>query len=215
MSTPSTPSIRILLLDDHVLFRESLARLLAAEPDFDVVAQCGSIESALEQIATGDIDLVLLDLDLGSENGSDFARRAGELGFTGKMLVVTAGVAMAEAAELVRAGIAGIFMKHHSAATLAREIRSVVAGRVSFDHTLLHGVMDASTAPAVAPRSRPLTVREQHVLAGIFEGLGNKEIAARLGVSESSVKATLQQLFAKTGVRTRSQLVRIALEQRW
>jgi DNA-binding NarL/FixJ family response regulator len=58
-----------------------------------------------------------------------------------------------------------------------------------------------------------LTQREHQVLSYVFEGLGNKEIAARIGASESSVKATLQQLFSKTGVRTRSQLVRIALEQ--
>ena len=62
-------------------------------------------------------------------------------------------------------------------------------------------------------RTRPFTEREQLVISCVFEGLANKEIAARIGVSESSVKATLQQLFSKTGVRTRSQLVRIVLEQ--
>jgi len=62
-------------------------------------------------------------------------------------------------------------------------------------------------------RSRRFTEREQQVLSYVFEGLANKEIAARIGVSESSVKAALQQLFSKTGVRTRSQLVRIVLEQ--
>jgi DNA-binding NarL/FixJ family response regulator len=63
------------------------------------------------------------------------------------------------------------------------------------------------------PRTRKLTEREEQVLRGVFEGMANKQIADRLQVSESSVKATLQQLFQKTGVRTRSQLVRIALEQ--
>jgi len=63
-------------------------------------------------------------------------------------------------------------------------------------------------------RTRPFTEREQQVLPCVFDGFANKEIAARIGVSESSVKATLQRLFSKTGVRTRSQLVRIVLEQR-
>ena len=69
--------------------------------------------------------------------------------------------------------------------------------------------------PSALPESKgeQFTERERHVLSYIFEGLANKEIAERIGVSESSVKATLQQLFSKTGVRTRSQLVRIALEQ--
>jgi len=62
-------------------------------------------------------------------------------------------------------------------------------------------------------RTGAFTEREQQVLSCVFEGLANKEIAARIGVSESSIKATLQQLFSKTGVRTRSQLVRIVLEQ--
>jgi len=68
------------------------------------------------------------------------------------------------------------------------------------------------TAEEELPRTRKLTEREQQVLAGVFEGMANKQIGERLQVSESSVKATLQQLFQKTGVRTRSQLVRIALE---
>jgi DNA-binding NarL/FixJ family response regulator len=75
-------------------------------------------------------------------------------------------------------------------------------------------ILAQAAAPAEPqPAHRPLTDREHEVLRGVFEGLGNKEIAARLGVSESSVKASLQNLFQKTGVRTRSQLVRIALER--
>jgi len=72
----------------------------------------------------------------------------------------------------------------------------------------------AETAPPAADhRGERFTPRERLVLSQVFEGLANKEIAGRIGVSESSVKATLQQLFAKTGVRTRSQLVRIVLER--
>jgi len=73
--------------------------------------------------------------------------------------------------------------------------------------------MVGRSAEVEIPRTRKLTDREQQVLSGVFEGLANKQIAERLQVSESSVKATLQQLFQKTGVRSRSQLVRIALEQ--
>jgi two-component system nitrate/nitrite response regulator NarL len=133
-------------------------------------------------------------------------------GFGGKVLVVTAGVVDSEAAELIRNGVSGIFMKHNSAALLAQGIRDVMAGKVLFGQELLQRAMSTASGPRQESQAEPFTQRERQVLSYIFEGLSNKEIAGRIGVSESSVKATLQQLFAKTGVRTRSQLVRIALE---
>jgi len=88
----------------------------------------------------------------------------------------------------------------------------VMAGKVWLDQDQLQTAL--RTEPATPPSSanRRFTEREQQVLSFVFEGLANKEIASRIGVSESSVKSTLQQLFSKTGVRTRSQLVRIVLE---
>jgi two-component system nitrate/nitrite response regulator NarL len=88
----------------------------------------------------------------------------------------------------------------------------VLAGKVWFDRELLQEAMSGAGAKQGSKADR-FTERERQVLSGVFEGLANKEIAERIGASESSVKATLQQLFSKTGVRTRSQLVRIALEQ--
>jgi len=101
-------------------------------------------------------------------------------------------------------------MKHNSAALLPRGIRDVMDGKVWFDQQLLQEAISGSRKDRAEPR---LTLRERQVLSFVFEGLANKEIAEKIGVSESSVKATLQQLFSKTGVHTRSQLVRIALEQ--
>jgi DNA-binding NarL/FixJ family response regulator len=114
---------------------------------------------------------------------------------------------------MIRSGISGVFRKHDSAALLAQAIRDVMAGKVWLDQEQLQTALrtDAETAPG--NRARTFTEREQQVLSCVFEGLANKEIASRIGVSESSVKATLQQLFSKTGVRTRSQLVRIVLER--
>ncbi len=206
-------TIEILLVDDHALFRESVARLLGTEPGFEVVAHCGSIEEALAILRQRHIDIVLLDFDLGQRDGTQFMRLAKGQGFEGKVLVVTAGLEEREAAELIRNGISGIFMKHNSAVLLAQGIRDVMAGKVWFDQELLRAAMDGSARPLPEPQSEQFTQRERQVLSYVFEGLANKEIAARIGVSESSVKATLQQLFSKTGVRTRSQLVRIALEQ--
>jgi len=212
MSDSAKRSAAILLVDDHALFRESVARLLATEPGFQIVAHCSSIEEGLAVLEKTHVDIVLLDFDLGQRDGGEFMRLARQQGFAGKVLVVTAGVEKGEAADLIRSGISGIFMKHDSAVLLIEGIHDVLAGKVWFNRELLQEAM-GSKDPRQESKEKQFTERERQVLSYVFEGLVNKEIAERIGVSESSVKATLQQLFSKTGVRTRSQLVRIALEQ--
>jgi two-component system nitrate/nitrite response regulator NarL len=208
---PDPQRIAILIVDDHALFRESIARLLNRESDFDVVGDVGAIDEALSILDKRQVDVVLLDFDLGQRDGLDFMRRISLSNASWKILIVTAGVEPTVAADLIRAGVSGIFLKRDSADALVQAIRDAVAGKVSFDQDLFRQAMLDTTAGA-GPRDR-FTERERQVLNCVFEGLANKEIAGRLTVSESSVKATLQQLFAKTGVRTRSQLVRIALER--
>jgi two-component system nitrate/nitrite response regulator NarL len=213
MPETAANTVRLLLLDDHTLFRESASRLLAAEPGFEVVAHCGTTGEALQILRNQAIHVVLLDFDLGESDGRQFLRLARERGFQGKVLVVTAGVEAEVAAGLIRSGISGVFRKRDSAALLAQAIRDVMAGKVWLDQEQLHTALRTEVGTAQDNQARPFTEREQQVLSCVFEGFANKEIAARIGVSESSVKATLQQLFSKTGVRTRSQLVRIVLEQ--
>ena len=157
--------------------------------------------------------MLLLDFDLGERDGREFLRLAKEEGFNGKILLVTAGVDAGAIPELIRSGVSGIFRKHDSAALLAQGIRDVMAGKVWLDQEQLQTTLktDARSSDSLGPRQ--FTERERQVLSFVFEGFANKEIAERIGVSEGSVKSTLQQLFSKTGVRTRSQLVRIVLEQ--
>lgn len=204
------PQIRLLLLDDHTLFRESLSRLIESEPDFEIKGKCGTIAAALEALSRDAVDLVLLDFDLGTDHGNRFISLARAAGYKGKVLIVTAGMSEAESATALRLGVSGIFFKHDSPAALAQAIRVVASGGTWLDQRILQAIASNKSQPA--QRSVRLTEREEKVLQSIFEGLSNKEIAGRLGVSESAVKATLQQLFAKTSVRTRSQLVRVALE---
>lgn len=206
-------AIAILVLDDHTLFREGVTRLLSGEPGFEVVGHCGLIEEALVTLRQKHVDIVLLDFELQGGDGLQFVRLAKEQGFEGKTLVVTAGLEEGVASSLIHAGVAGIFMKDHSAQLLAQGIRDVMSGKVWFDQQLFQAAMAEDVKPNYQQELPRLTARERQVLSGVFEGMANKEIAAKIGVSESSVKATLQQLFAKTGVRTRGQLVRIALEQ--
>jgi DNA-binding NarL/FixJ family response regulator len=206
--------IQILLVDDHGLFRESLSRLLQTESDFHIVGNCASVTEALALPHLEEIDVVLLDYDLGQEQGTQFLERARNSGFPGRILMVTAGMSDSVMLRALESGCSGIFLKHSPPSRLVEAIRKVVAGEVWLDPAVTRSIIAAATGNATAPsRAQGLTQREQAVLKGVFEGLTNKEIGARLTISESSVKAVLQQLFEKTGVRTRSQLVRIALEK--
>ncbi len=209
-----TSEIRILLIDDHGLFRESLSRLLQTESDFHIVGTCASATEALALPHLAEIDVVLLDYDLGHEQGTLFLDRARSAGFPGHILMVTAGMSDAVMLRALENGSSGVFLKHSPPNRLVEAIRKVVAGEVWLDPAVTRSIIAAATGNAAAPRrTQGLSKREQAVLKGVFEGLTNKEIGARLAISESSVKAVLQQLFEKTGVRTRSQLVRIALEK--
>jgi DNA-binding NarL/FixJ family response regulator len=204
--------IRLFLVDDHILFRDGLSRLLALEPDLEVVAGCGTIAEALETVSRRPVDIVLLDYDLGEDHGSHFLSSARRAGYTGKVLMVTAGMTAKESSTALHMGVSGIFLKHNSPGTLAKAVRLIMSGEIWVDPKVIQLMADRVDQREDERVSPLLTEREQQVLRGIFEGLTNKEIGARLGVTDGAVKATLQQLFQKTGVRTRSQLVRIALE---
>jgi len=204
--------IQLLLVDDHILFRESLRRLLASEPDFDVVSDCGTTAEACATIEQCQVDVVLLDFDLAGSDAGTCIAAIQRTRYDGRILIVTGSMSAAESAMVLRMGASGIFYKHHSPGMLAQAIRHVASGMTWVDQPAMR-LMGEDQDRRREPRERgPWTEREQQVLHGIFEGLANKEIGAKLGVSESAVKATLQQLFQKSGVRTRSQLVRVALE---
>lgn len=207
-------TIRILLLDDHLLFRESLSRLLADEPDLEIAAQCSGADEALAVLCSGkEIDLILLDFDLGEENAQRFLTQIRALSFRGRVLLVSAGVSPSETLRALEAGASGLFLKHAPPTELLAAIRRVMRDEALFTPAALAELLEAArNDERRRTRRLELSERERAVLRGVFSGLANKEIAAQLSISEGYVKAVLQQLFGKTGVRTRAQLVRIALE---
>jgi len=205
--------IRLLMVDDHSLFRESLVRLLETTPHFQVVGQCATVSDALSMLSQRQADVVLLDYDLGEESGvgllTELKHRKSEV----RVLMVTAGMSDEVVLRAMEAGAAGIFPKHSSPERLVAAIQRVAAGEVWLDREALHGLLAGRHVRAeLSERAHPLTARQGEVLRGILDGLANKEIAWNLKTSESSVKAVVQELFRKAGVRTRSQLVRIAIE---
>lgn len=204
---------RILIVDDHALFCEGLVRLLETEPDFAVAGHCATVDEALRILHQRPLDIVLLDFDLGLQRGSEFLRRAREKNPQLRVLILTAGLSDLDAAQLIQDGAAGIFLKHSPLTVLAKSIRKVMAGEPWIDSRYSSVLLRPEIRALQEGRSVRFTERERAVLRGVFQGFGNKEIADRLKISETSVKAALQQLFQKTGVRTRGQLVRVALEQ--
>ncbi len=206
--------IQLLLLDDHTLFRVMLSRLLDTNSAFHVVAQCSTTPEALSALAQYRVDLALLDYDLGNrETGFDFIRAAREANYRGRIFIVTAGMPDADYIRALGHGVCGIFLKSSSPELLLEAIEKVMAGETWIDQNCLRTLMEAVNDQAVDVRRNELSDRERQVLRGVFSGWSNKEIGAKLAISEASVKSALQQLFLKTGVRTRSQLVRVALEE--
>jgi DNA-binding NarL/FixJ family response regulator len=155
--------------------------------------------------------VVLLDFDLEDDTGTRFIASAKGAGYEGKILMVTAGMSPLDVSVARKLGISGIFLKHNPPKSLIEAIRVIAEGGLWVDPKMT----PAGTADGIANSSAStrLTPRERKVLRCVFEGLTNKEMAYDLGVSQSSIKATLQNLFDKMGVRTRGQLVRIAIER--
>jgi two-component system, NarL family, nitrate/nitrite response regulator NarL len=206
--------VRILMVDDHSLFRESLSRLLETTPHFRVAGQCATISEAIATLSGTNIDVVLLDYDLGEESGFRLLKELKQRQSEARVLMVTAGLSDEATVQVMEAGASGVFLKHSSTDQLVAAIQRVAGGEMWLDGAAVQGLLAGSrTRSELLERARPLTARQSEVLRGILDGLGNKEIASKIKTSESSVKAVIQELFQKAGVRTRSQLVRIAIER--
>lgn len=205
---------QILLIDDHALVREAIASMLSTQPDFEVAGEVATIEDALEVVKTKHIDLVLLDIDLGSQKGGAFVNLARSAGFKGRILVVTAGVSKVEATRLLQNGCSGVLSKHERPRLLMERIRKIVDGSEETDPSRGKTAVD-DLLPADKEPNKPLTPRQLQVFRRVFNGRSNKEIATELGISESMVKSFVQQLFHKTQVHSRAQLVRVAIERYW
>jgi two-component system nitrate/nitrite response regulator NarL len=203
--------IRLLLADDHALFLEGIERLLTAQPDFTVVGAVRTFDDARKILASKEVDILLLDFDFGLDKATPMVREVIGGGFSGKILIVTGGISDVEAMQLIRGGVAGIFHKHKGSAALCEAIRQVARGEHHLDANYVGSVVRSLSEPEKGlPELRD---KEVELLRFIFKGMLNKEIADKLNMTESGVKSALRALFNKIGVKTRSQAVRVALEQ--
>jgi DNA-binding NarL/FixJ family response regulator len=190
-----------------------LTCFLEADPSFQVVANCSAVPEALLTLSRKRIDLVLLDHEIGDHDGGfQFVRQARDAGYAGRIFIVTAKMTGIDCVSALSQAVCGIFFKHNSPQLLVEAIYKVMAGQTWIDQRCIQ-LLAHAVAGERRERQIVLTDRELQVLKGVLGGLRNRQIGDQLSISEASVKSALQQLFVKTGVRSRSQLVRVALEE--
>jgi two-component system nitrate/nitrite response regulator NarL len=187
---------------------------LESESDFKAVSHCATIAEARQILSSTPIDVILLDYDLGEEFGTDLLQELRIRQDTVRVLMVTAGMRDSVTLNALSKGVAGVIFKHSGPSQLIDAIKRVAKGETWLDKGIMRSMIAGSSERLELEQSaRSLSERQHQVLRSILDGLANKEIAAKLQVSETSIKATIQELFNKAGVRTRSQLVRIAIEK--
>ncbi len=205
------PPLRLFLVNDQVLVRESVARLLQAEADFDVVGQSGFSPKVLQELQSSQADIVLVDCDPTMERAYELLESARPSADSGRFFLLAGEMNEGNVRQAIRLGAAGVILKQASFDVLLRAIRAVGAGEMWLDQKLIH-LLAAGVRYNRESYYLQLSEREGRVLDGVMEGFTNRKIADSLGLTEASVKATLQDLFQKLRVRTRAQLVRAALE---
>ncbi|MEU2341331.1 response regulator transcription factor [Streptomyces sp. NPDC013082] len=206
-----TPSVRILLCDDHAVVRAGLLALLGGEPDIDVVGEAGSGEEAVALAAQLTPDVVLMDLQLGSGiDGVEATRRIATAGAGAvNVLVLTTYDTDADITRAIEAGATGYLLKAERPEELFAAIRAAAQGRTTLSPPVASRVMARMRSP------RPtLTERELDILGQLSQGLGNRDIARALFISEATVKTHLGRIYEKLGVDTRAGAVVVAKEQR-
>jgi DNA-binding NarL/FixJ family response regulator len=208
--------IRVVLVDDQRVVREGLSTLLGLLPGIDVVGSGGDGEQALALAAELTPDVILMDLRMPRCDGVEATRRLVERGDTARVIALTTYADERSVVRALRAGARGYLTKDAGAADIHRALRSVMEGHAALDPAVQHYLVDAiATHPDVSAPALPdgLTQREAEVLALIAEGLLNSEIAARLCISEATVKSHINHLLNKIGARDRAQAVSYAYRQ--
>jgi DNA-binding NarL/FixJ family response regulator len=210
-------AVRILLVDDHLILRSGLRMLLEKQPGFAVVGEAANRQEALEIAAREKPDIVLLDLDLGDEQGLDFLPDLLEVTDGKARVLLLTGSHDAEShARAVRTGALGVVHKERAPDSLITAIKKVHAGEVWLERTM---VATALTGIWARPQEDPevekiasLTPREHEVIALIGQGLRNQQIADRLVISEATVRRHLSAIFEKLEVSDRLDLVVYAFQ---
>jgi DNA-binding NarL/FixJ family response regulator len=221
--TAPAPKIRIVVADDHPIFRDGLCKLLALEEDFEVVAQAQDGRQVLEVLQQLAPDILLLDLKMPGLDGLATLQRLQAVKNKTRVIVLTASDDKTEFVQAMRLGTSGIVLKQTATELLIKSIRRVHAGEIWLDsHTtaaVIRQFVAADEAPPqMAPASpgrererSPLSQREREIVALVAQGFKNKEMAEKMFISEQTVKNHLHNIFDKLGVSDRLELALYAI----
>ena len=218
-----TPKIRIVVADDHPIFRDGLCKLLALEDDFEVVAQAQDGRQVLEVLHQLEPDILLLDLKMPGLDGLQTLQRLQVAKGKTRVIVLTASDDKNEFVQAMKLGTSGIVLKQTATDQLIKSIRKVHAGEIWLDSHTTAAVIrqfvaneDAAPPPqplsGAPPRERePLSQREREIVALVAQGFKNKEMAEKMFISEQTVKNHLHNIFDKLGVSDRLELALYAI----
>ena len=211
-------SIRVLVADDHTIFREGLCRLLEAENDITVIGEARSGTECVSLVGKLKPDVLLLDLKMPDQDGLAVLSELGGAESPVRTIVLTASEDERDYVETVRRGARGIVLKQAATERLLEGIRKVHRGEIWIDQRVAAEVVKAMSRPAAAPTARGekglLTPREGEIVSLVTQGFRNKEIAEKLSISEQTVKNHLQNIYDKLGVSDRLELALYALHHK-
>jgi DNA-binding NarL/FixJ family response regulator len=217
LNEPPAPQVsRIMLVDDHATFREPLAFMFNREPDFEVVAQAGSVAEARQNL--GGIDLAVVDLDLPDGDGTDLIGALRAVNPRGIALVLTANANREAFARVVEAGAAGVLHKTVRIQQVVDAARTLLSGRSLFSTEEIVELLRLAEQSRERDREthryvERLTPRELEVLQALADGLSDKEVSESLHVGVGTVRNHLVSIFGKLGVNSRLQALVFALRQ--
>lgn len=206
---------RILLADDHALLRKGLAGLLATQPDFEVIGEAGTGEEALELARELMPDLVLMDIFMPGVDGLEATRRLKEELPYVRVVVLTISEKEETLFEAVKAGAQGYLLKGIEPPELFEMLRGLSQGEAAISRGTAAKIMkefsrlESQARGEDSPLTR-LTAREREVLSHVSQGLSNKEVAARLGISENTVRNHLRNILEKLHLKNRVQAAAFA-----
>lgn len=202
--------IRLVVADDHPLFRDGVVASLRAAEDMDVVGEASDAGDALRLAQQHLPDIVLLDITMGGGGGIRAARDIAVAVPAAKIVMLTASEDEDDLLAAMKAGAKGYVLKGASAADLRGVIRTVHSGEVYVAPALAFGLLREMSKPRPIDPLSELTAREREVLELLATGLGNQEIGARLGVAEKTVKHHMTNILSKLQVRSRLEAALLA-----